>query len=61
MKWVSKGRLSCDLLFMSIICLAVSLGNYFYLVHLIAEIAVGLLHLKNGKRHEKIDSKMFIR
>lgn len=35
-RWISKGYLVCDLLFMLIIRLALSLGNYFYSVHLIA-------------------------
>ena len=35
-RWISKGYLVCDLLFMLIICLALSLGNHFYSVHLIA-------------------------
>ena len=34
--YISKGYPVCDLLFMCIICPAVSLGNYFYFVHLIA-------------------------
>lgn len=35
-RWISKEYLVCDLLFMLIIRLALSLGNYFYSVHLIA-------------------------
>ena len=34
-RWISKGYLVCDLSFMLIICMALSLGNYFYSVHLI--------------------------
>lgn len=45
-KWIYKASSFYDPLSMHTIWLSLSLGNYSYLMNLIAKIAVGLLHFK---------------